>query len=41
MYQAVYKCRLCGEKFGDCMTGEEIAEILDSRKRDEVKLSTA
>lgn len=27
MYQAVYKCRLCGEKFGDCMTGEEIAEM--------------
>ena len=27
MYQAIYKCRLCGEKFGDCMTGEEIAEM--------------
>lgn len=26
MYQAVYKCRLCGEEFKDCTTGEEIAQ---------------
>lgn len=26
MYQAIYKCRLCGEKFSDCEAGEFIAK---------------
>lgn len=25
---AIYKCRLCGEKFKDCETGHDIAFIL-------------
>lgn len=25
-YRAIYKCRLCGEEFKYCQTGEEIAQ---------------
>lgn len=28
MYQAIYKCRLCGEEFKDCETGEAIAQAI-------------
>lgn len=28
MYQAIYKCRLCGEEFSDGETGERIANIV-------------
>lgn len=27
MYQAIYKCRLCGEEFSNGETGENLAEI--------------
>lgn len=28
-YKAIYKCRLCGEKFEDCTTGEDIAQAIN------------
>lgn len=27
-YKAIYKCRLCGEEFEDCTTGEPLAMAL-------------
>lgn len=27
MYRVIYKCRLCGEEFKHCETGEEIANM--------------
>lgn len=28
-YRAIYKCRLCGEEFEDCVTGEELAQVIN------------
>lgn len=28
MYQAIYKCRLCGEEFKDCETGEMMTQAI-------------
>lgn len=28
-YKAIYKCRLCGEEFEDCTTGEDIVQAVN------------
>lgn len=30
MYQAVYKCRLCGEEFKGCVTGNENIAMVET-----------
>ena len=29
MCKAIYKCRLCGEEFEDCETGEELVQVIN------------